>query len=63
MFAAGRGALALAGNECLFVDDTPALVHAAIALGYQGALVDRSAAARTPDIATIDDLRNLTSLV
>ena len=62
MYAAGRDALGLAANERLFVDDTPALVHAAIALGYEGAVIDRSAAARALGIATISDLRILTSL-
>ena len=49
-------------QECLVVDDDPALVAAAIALGYRGAAVDRAgviAAGRVRTIASIDDVLDL----
>jgi FMN phosphatase YigB (HAD superfamily) len=64
LFEAGRGvvrsqcALDLPPRECLFVDDDPALVAAAIELGYRGLAVSRGP--HPPDavpwIATLDQL-------
>jgi HAD superfamily hydrolase (TIGR01509 family) len=44
MYAAGSAALGLAPGECLFVDDDPSLVEAAIALGYRGVVLSRDGA-------------------
>jgi putative hydrolase of the HAD superfamily len=44
MYAAGSAALGLAPGECLFVDDDPSLVEAAIALGYRGIVLNRDGA-------------------
>jgi HAD superfamily hydrolase (TIGR01509 family) len=43
MYAAGSDVLGLTPGECLFIDDDPELVAAAIALGYQGLTLDRDA--------------------
>lgn len=43
MYAAGSDALGLPPGGCLFVDDDPELVAAAVDLGYQGAVMDREA--------------------
>ena len=58
MYRAGSDALDLPPRECLFVDDDPALVAAAIELGYRGLAVSRGP--HPPDavpwIATLDQL-------
>jgi putative hydrolase of the HAD superfamily len=41
MYAAGSGALGLPPGECLFVDDDPQLVAAAVDLGYHGTVMTR----------------------
>jgi FMN phosphatase YigB (HAD superfamily) len=41
MYAAGSDLLNLAPADCLFVDDDPALVSAAVDLGYQGVSIIR----------------------
>ena len=56
MYAAGRRALGLPPDECLFIDDD-ALVAAARVLGYHGVTLDRSAARPGEGvISTLDDL-------
>ncbi|WP_426507028.1 HAD family hydrolase [Dactylosporangium sp. McL0621] len=57
MYAEGRRLLGLEPHECLFIDDDPALVAAARALGFQGLTLDRSAAAASGTvITTLDQL-------
>jgi putative hydrolase of the HAD superfamily len=41
MYAEGSRLLGLEPADCLFIDDDPDLVAAAVALGYQGAALDR----------------------
>jgi putative hydrolase of the HAD superfamily len=59
MYRHASDALGLPPQECLFLDDDPALVTAAIALGYQGLAVLRDpgqAADGVPFIRSIDAL-------
>jgi HAD superfamily hydrolase (TIGR01509 family) len=58
MYAAGSGLLGLDPAVCLFVDDDPELVEAAVDLGYQGVAVTRGGDPPTtvPSIATLTEL-------
>jgi putative hydrolase of the HAD superfamily len=59
MYHHASEALGLPPGECLFLDDDPDLVAAAIALGYEGRAVIRDGAPRPADvlsIATIDEI-------
>jgi HAD superfamily hydrolase (TIGR01509 family) len=62
MYAAGANAIGLPAAECLFVDDDPDLVHAAIALGYQGAVFD-PAATPHPGLTVLSDPRQVLALL
>ncbi|WP_431035946.1 HAD family hydrolase [Streptomyces sp. P6-2-1] len=53
--------LGLDPAHCLFVDDTPALVTAALALGYEGRFLDREGTGST--VPSISSLRELSALV
>jgi putative hydrolase of the HAD superfamily len=59
MYRAGSDGLGLAPSECLFVDDDPDLVLAAIHLGYQGIAIDRYGSERHPDVKWIEKLSDL----
>lgn len=61
MYAAGRDALGLASAECLFIDDDPELVAAAVALGFQGVTMAREPVG--PGIPAITTLAELPGLV
>ncbi|MEZ0109420.1 putative hydrolase of the HAD superfamily [Catenulispora sp. EB89] len=67
MYHHASEALGLAPADCLFVDDDPELVAAAIALGYQGRAMIRPEDARTRpedvDVPVISSLTELLSLV
>jgi HAD superfamily hydrolase (TIGR01509 family) len=58
MYRAGSDALGLPSHECIFVDDDPDLVAAAIELGYGGTAIVRTAdpPATVPWIDTLEDL-------
>jgi HAD superfamily hydrolase (TIGR01509 family) len=58
MYRAGSDGLGLSPNQCLFVDDDPELVAAAIELGYGGTTITRAADPPTavPWITSLDDL-------
>ncbi|MBE1605301.1 HAD-IA family hydrolase [Actinopolymorpha pittospori] len=58
MYAAGSDLLGLDPGECLFIDDDPELVSAAIQLGYQGVALIRVGQhpATVPAITTLDEL-------
>lgn len=60
MYRAGSEGLGFAPDDCLFIDDDPELVAAAIALGYQGVTLIReptaATTAPTPWITSLDDL-------
>ena len=47
MYRAGSDIVGLAPADCLFVDDDPELVFAAIGLGYRGVAICRAACVRT----------------
>ena len=49
MYRHASDALGLAPAECLFVDDSPELVAAALDLGYQGRWMRRDSSAQAPD--------------
>lgn len=60
MYHHASTALNLAPSQCLFVDDDPSLVAAAIALGYEGRAVCRdSAPSEMPSIAALAELLDL----
>lgn len=63
MYRAGSDALGLAPDGCLFVDDDPDLVRAAVDLGYRGVIIDREDTVRRPDVDRIDGLDELMSLL
>jgi putative hydrolase of the HAD superfamily len=56
MYAAGADALGLRADECLFVDDDPDLVGAALDLGYQGATIVRGREPVSIDTPVIESL-------
>jgi putative hydrolase of the HAD superfamily len=62
MYRAGSDALGLAPHECVFVDDAPDLVAAAIELGYGGTAIVRASEPPTaiPWIRTLEDLVPMT---
>jgi putative hydrolase of the HAD superfamily len=59
MFAAGRDAIAIPAAECLFVDDDPQLVEAAVALGYQGVALGRKRPHAPAEVPWIDSLEGV----
>lgn len=59
MYRAASDALGLAPDECLFVDDDPDLVAAALALGYRGLAVCRDGPCRRHDVPSVSDLTPL----
>ena len=62
MFETARSALGLPAHDCLFVDDDPDLVAAAIDLVYQAVFLDRTddgAAEGVPKIRSLDELAAL----
>ena len=62
MYAHASDSLGLDPAECLFVDDVPRLVTAAIDLGYQGCVVLRDGG-QADEIPTVSDLRALLPLI
>jgi FMN phosphatase YigB (HAD superfamily) len=58
MYAEGSRLLGLPPPECLFIDDDPDLVAAAVGLGYRGVTLDRDAPHGRADevITSLDDL-------
>ena len=63
MYAAGRELLGLDAGECLFVDDDPELVQAAIQLGYHGAALVRGEASAPASVPVIRSLEELPSII
>lgn len=60
MYHQASNALNLAPAQCLFVDDDPRLVAAAITLGYEGRAVCRdSAPSEVPSVASLVELLDL----
>jgi FMN phosphatase YigB (HAD superfamily) len=62
MYRHASDALGLAPADCLFVDDDPELVAAAVALGYQGLAMVRGADADA-DARGVPAIRSLTELL
>jgi putative hydrolase of the HAD superfamily len=58
MYRHASDGLGLAPGQCLFVDDDPDLVAAAMALGYEGRAMCRDSAA-VPDVPSIASLTDL----
>jgi putative hydrolase of the HAD superfamily len=58
MYAAGSDLLGLAPSHCLFIDDDPDLVSAAVNLGYHGVALTRGAPSPSavPVITSLDEL-------
>lgn len=56
MFAAGSEAIGVPAAACLFVDDGPELVEAAVALGYQGVALGRTRPHPPATVPWIDSL-------
>ncbi|MEV6630714.1 HAD-IA family hydrolase [Actinoplanes sp. NPDC051470] len=58
MYAAGRDLIGLEAHECLFIDDDPALVAAAVDLGHDGVALIRAGERPTAveSITTLDAL-------
>jgi putative hydrolase of the HAD superfamily len=63
MYAAGSALLGLDPGDCLFVDDDPQLVLAAIQLGYQGVALMRGAGAALASVPVITSLDELPPIV
>jgi HAD superfamily hydrolase (TIGR01509 family) len=62
MYAHASDSLGLDPAECLFVDDVPRLVTAAIELGYQGCAVLRDGS-QADEVPTVSNLRALLPLI
>ena len=62
MYQHASDALGLPPERCLFVDDVPLLVEAAIELGYQGSAVLRDGS-QLDDLRTVRDLSQLLPLI
>jgi FMN phosphatase YigB (HAD superfamily) len=56
IFAAASDGIGVPPEACLFVDDSPELVQAAVALGYQGLAMGRSVLHPPADVLWIDSL-------
>jgi putative hydrolase of the HAD superfamily len=63
MYAAGRDLLGLDSGECLFVDDDPELVLAAIKLGYHGVALRRGGGPAPGSVPVITSLEELLPIV
>ena len=63
MYRAASDALGLQPAECLYVDDDPALVGAALALGYRGAAICREGPPPAGEIRVISRLEELIPLI
>lgn len=63
MYRAASDALGLRPDECLFVDDDPGLVKAAVRLGYAGTAIRRDGPPYPDDVPMITDLHQLLELI
>jgi putative hydrolase of the HAD superfamily len=63
MYRAGADALGLSPSDCLFVDDSAALVRAAMELGYTGRHVARAGTLEKTGVPAIKDLWAVLDLV
>jgi putative hydrolase of the HAD superfamily len=62
MYRAGSDGLGLAPEECVFVDDDPQLVTAAIQLGYEGRVIAREGAKPPDSVPRVASLTELLGL-
>lgn len=62
MYGHASGALGLRAQECVFVDDDPELVAAAIELGYAGRALCRDEADELPKVPSITTLTEIIDL-
>jgi putative hydrolase of the HAD superfamily len=63
MYAAGRELLGLEPGDCLFIDDDPDLVSAAIDLGYHGVALLRDGEPASTPVPAIASLAELPAIV
>lgn len=63
MYRHASDALGLEPSECLFIDDDPDLVAAAVNLGYQGRWMHRTGTGAEPADAAVPSVTSLTELV
>lgn len=63
MYRTASDALRLKPAECFFVDDDPILVEAALALGYQGAVICRGGPPYPDGVPALSRLEDLLALV
>jgi putative hydrolase of the HAD superfamily len=63
MYAAGSDLLGLNPGQCLFIDDDPLLVEAAIRLGYRGVALTREGDVEPTETPTITSLDALVPIV
>ena len=63
MYGTASDALGLRPAECFYVDDDPALVKAAVALGYSGAVIRREAPSLDADVPVISRLEELLPMI
>jgi HAD superfamily hydrolase (TIGR01509 family) len=63
MYAAGSDGIGVPPAECLFVDDDPVLVEAAVALGYQGVALGRTRPHPPASVGWIDSLDGVLALL
>lgn len=63
MYAAGRDVLGLEAQDCLFIDDDPELVAAAIDLGYRGVAIHRDGPPPASVVPVITSLPELLPIV
>jgi HAD superfamily hydrolase (TIGR01509 family) len=63
MYHHASNALGLRPEECLFVDDVPQLVAAAIDLGFRGVVVERPGPSPATRVPTVSDLTGILDLL
>jgi HAD superfamily hydrolase (TIGR01509 family) len=63
MYTAGSDGIGVPPAECLFVDDDPELVEAAVALGYQGVALGRSLPHPPAKVGWVNSLEGVLALV
>ncbi|MCA1677722.1 MAG: HAD-IA family hydrolase, partial [Actinobacteria bacterium] len=63
MYRTASDALGLEPSECFYVDDDPALVEAALALGYRGAAIRRNGTIYVPGVHVMSQLEELPELI
>jgi len=63
MYRHASDGLGLQPHECLFVDDVPELVQAAVELGYQAVMMRRNEEPVPDGVRAVTDLRQVLDLI